>query len=100
MNEKIDRNFRMIRVRDSSGKNKTVPLLRARFDSLMFSDGKYIEKYQLDKTMFSKLMNRRVTGKNVKDENSTVGKIIAQLKKDGVWAGELPWIKKEEKEES
>lgn len=97
--KKIDRNFKMIRVRDSNKKHKIVPLIRARFDALMFSDGKYVEKYNLDKTMFSKLMNRRVTGKNVKDENSTTGKIIVQLKKDGVWAGDLPWIKKEELEE-
>lgn len=96
--EKIDRNFKQIRVRDSNGLHKTVTLIRARFDALLFDDGKYVKKHNLDKTTFSKLMNRRVTGKNVKDENSTTGKIIAQLKKDGVWVGELPWTKKEELE--
>lgn len=96
---RIDRNFRMIRVRDSFGEHKTVTLIRARFDALLFDDGKYVKKHKLDKTTFSKLMNKRVTGKNVKDENSTTGKIIAQLKKDCVWAGDLPWIKKEEIEE-
>ena len=37
-------------------------------------------------------MNRRVTGSKAKDENTTVGKIILQLKKDrNMVADRLPW---------
>lgn len=86
-----DKNFAMVKIRDPNGSERVVTVLRARFDGLLFDDGKYIKKYDLDKTTFSKLMTKRVTGKNVKDENSTTGKIIVQLKKDGVWSGELPW---------
>jgi len=82
----IDKNFRMI---DTSG--GIVTALRARFDGKCLSDEKYIKKHELDKTTFSKLMKRRVTGTKSKGPDTTVGKIIFQLKKDGIWWGKLPW---------
>ena len=95
----IDKNFAMVKIRDSNGVAKIVTALRARFDYKKLSDGKYVSSNGLDKTTFSKLMKSRVTGKNVKDENTTTGKIIKQLKADGIWSGELPWeLKAKDKE--
>lgn len=89
----------MVKIRDPNGVVKVVTALRARFDLSCMDDGKYTKKYGLDKTTFSKLMVSRVTGKNVKDENTTTGKIIKQLKADGIWSGELPWeLKAKDKE--
>lgn len=87
----LDENFKMVKVRVTPRTQKVVTVLRARFNDALFSDGKYTDRYNLDKTTFSKLMIGRVTGKNVKNESSTVGKIIKQLKSDGIWIGELPW---------
>lgn len=92
----IDKNFRMVEMTDETGNKKIVTLLRARFDRKCLADGKYIAKHELDKTTFSKLLNRRVTGAKVKDPESKTGKIISQLKKDGIWLGELPWEVKED----
>jgi hypothetical protein len=79
---------------DTSG--GAVTALRARFDDACLDDGKYIKKYDLDKTTFSKLMNRRVTGAKAKDETTTVGKIIKQLKNDRIWSGPVPWEAKDD----
>jgi hypothetical protein len=96
---RIDRNFRMIRFENTINKEvKIVTALRARFDNRCLHDGKYIEKYNLDKTSFSKLMKRRVTGTNLKVADTTTGKIIVQLKKDGIWSGPLPWEDKDEEQ--
>lgn len=90
----IDRNFRMVKIIDiENNKENVVTLLRARFEKRCLDDGKYRKKYNLDKTTFSKLMNRRVTGAKVKNSDTKTGKIIVQLKKDGIWSGPLPWEK-------
>lgn len=88
----IDRNFRMVDFIDPKSKKKmAVTVLRARFDGKSLDDGKYCGNNNLDNTTFSKLMNRRVTGAKAKGADTTVGKIIQQLKKDGIWWGALPW---------
>lgn len=96
---KCDRNFRMVQFKNPiNNEIKVVTALRARFDNRCLHDGKYIEKYELDKTSFSKLMNRRVTGTKLKVAETTTGKIIVQLKKDGIWSGPLPWEDKDEEQ--
>ena len=103
MSGKIDRNFTMVKTRSpTDNEEKVVTALRARFDDKCLDDGKYTKKYNLDKSTFCYLMKRRVTGKNLKDGNNTTGKIIEQLKADGIWSGELPWevIKDENKRTS
>lgn len=92
----INKNFEMVNIRDKKTGviKKVVTTLRHRFDLACLDDGKYIEKYNLDKVTFCYLMKRRLTGKNLKNSDNKTGKIIEQLKKDDIWKGELPWEKK------
>lgn len=94
----VDKNFSVVTYKNkTTGKDEPMSVLRYRFSKMKtFSDKDYIEKHGLDKTTFSKVMNRRVTGAKVKDPLGKAGKIITQLKKDGVWFGKLPWEGKDE----
>jgi len=88
----MDKNFRMIDyIHPKTKKKVVVTALRARFDTRSLDDGKYCGNNDLSNSMFSKLMSKRVNGNKIKGPDTTVGKIIDQLKKDGIWWGKLPW---------
>lgn len=66
--------------------------LRERFDSRGFSPQSYARAYGVSKSTLYDVFSGAITGK--KDSSNKSGdarKIIAQLKKDKVWIGKLPW---------
>lgn len=66
--------------------------LRERFDSKGFSPQAYAKAYGVDRATLYDVFSGAITGK--KDSSNKSGdarKIIAQLKKDKVWIGKLPW---------
>jgi len=50
---------------------------------------KYATAYKLNHSTLSRVLSGELTGKN--RAGGAVRKIIAQLKKDGVYIGRLPW---------
>lgn len=75
--------------------------LKERFDSRGFSPMAYAkaysnskEKNEVEKTRISltRILSGNGTGTK-QSENGVTRKLIAQLKKDGVWIGPLPWEK-------
>ena len=94
-NAKVDRNFKTVTYENKkTGEKEPMSALRYRFSKIKtLSDKDYIEKYNLEKTTFSKLMrvNARVNGAKIRDLEGNTARIIKQLKKDGVWSGPLPW---------
>jgi len=75
--------------------------LKERFDSRGFSPMAYAKAYgksknknDVDTTRIT--LNRILSGNGTgtkQSENGVTRKLIAQLKKDGVWIGPLPWEK-------
>lgn len=63
--------------------------LRERFDKRGFGVNKYAKAYGLNSSTLSRVLSGELTGKN--DAGGTVRKVIAQLKKDHVYVGQLPW---------
>ncbi len=63
--------------------------LRDRFDRRGFSVKKYATAYKLNHSTLSRVLSGELTGKN--KAGGAVRKIIAQLKKDKVWVGAIPW---------
>ena len=66
--------------------------LRERFDSRGFSPQSYAKAYGVSRAVLYDVFAGVITGK--KDSSNKSGdarKIIAQLKKDKVWIGKLPW---------
>ena len=66
--------------------------LRERFDARGFSPQAYAKAYSVDRSVLYDVFAGKITGK--KDSSNKSGdarKIIAQLKKDKVWIGPLPW---------
>ena len=66
--------------------------LKDRFDSRGFSVSKYAKAYGLDRVILSYVLNgsKEIKGTNRTKSGST-RKVFAQLKKDGIWIGPLPW---------
>ncbi|WP_222718446.1 hypothetical protein [Aliarcobacter vitoriensis] len=69
-----------------SFKDKT---LKERFDDRGFAVKKYATAYGVNQAILSLVLNGTLVGKN--NINGDTRKIIAQLKKDSVWIGKLPW---------
>ena len=93
----IDRNFTMITHTNRDDTKEVMSLLKYRFLKVHNKSPKeYIDKHDFDKSTFSKLLNRRITGTKVKDKTGKQAMIIKQLKKDCIWSGILPWEVKDE----
>jgi hypothetical protein len=66
--------------------------LRERFDSRGFAPLSYARAYGVNKSVLYDVFAGRATGKKDSSKKSgEVQRIIAQLKKDKVWIGPLPW---------
>jgi hypothetical protein len=69
--------------------------LRERFDARGFSPAAYAKAYGVERVVLYGIFSGRVTGvKKSHKKDSTSGdvrRVIAQLKKDKVWIGKLPW---------
>jgi ribosomal protein L29 len=66
--------------------------LRERFDSRGFSPQAYAKAYGVDRATLYDVFAQRATGrKDSTNKSGDVRRIIAQLKKDKVWIGKLPW---------
>uniref|UniRef100_UPI0040477E8A hypothetical protein n=1 Tax=Aliarcobacter sp. TaxID=2321116 RepID=UPI0040477E8A len=66
--------------------------LRERFDSRGFSPQAYAKAYGVDRATLYDVFAQRVTGrKDSTNKSGDARRIIAQLKKDKVWIGKLPW---------
>ena len=63
--------------------------LRERFDRRGFGVNKYAKAYGLHSSTLSRVLTEELTGKNA--SGGAVRKVIAQLKKDEVYIGKLPW---------
>ncbi len=63
--------------------------LRERFDRRGFGVNKYAKAYRLNSSTLSRVLSGELNGKN--DAGGAVRKVIAQLKKDEVYIGQLPW---------
>lgn len=92
---RVDKNFRTVTYENKvTGKKEIMSALRFRFSKIKtLSDKDYIEKHNLEKTTFSKIMKRnaRVNGTKIRDLEGNTAKIFKQLQKDGIWIGALPW---------
>lgn len=66
--------------------------LRERFDARGFSPMAYAKAYGVDRSTLYDVFKGVSTGtKESGKKSGDVRKIIAQLKKDKVWIGPLPW---------
>lgn len=66
--------------------------LRERFDSRGFSPQAYAKAYKVDRSTLYDVFAGKATGKHSSTpKGGDVRRIIAQLKKDKVWIGPLPW---------
>lgn len=63
--------------------------LKERFDSRGFAVKKYATVYGVSHTVLSMVLSEKRNGRN--NINGDTRKIMAQLKKDKVWIGKLPW---------
>ena len=64
--------------------------IRERFDRRGFGVNKYARANGLERTTLSKVLSGVLSGKHDSDKGNT-RKVIATLKRDGVWVGRLPW---------
>lgn len=64
--------------------------LRERFDSRGFGVNSYAAAYGVGHSILSQVLSGVYSGKN-STENGKTRRIIAQLKKDKIWIGPLPW---------
>ncbi len=71
--------------------------LKERFDKRGFGVTAYARAYGVDVSLLSKVLSCEYDGSKGHRGGAT-RKIIAQLKKDKVWIGPLPWDKPQEKE--
>jgi len=66
--------------------------LRERFDAKGFGVVKYSKAHLLSQTRLSEVLAEKniATGRN-RTRTGATRKVYAQLKKDGIWMGALPW---------
>ncbi len=66
--------------------------LRERFDARGFGVSKYAKAHSLSQPILSNVLNSadETTGTN-RSRSGVTRKVYAQLKKDEVWIGALPW---------
>jgi gp16 family phage-associated protein len=76
--------------KDIKGEDVNNNTLRERFDRKGFGVNKYAKANGLDHSTLSRVLSGKLSG----TRGSMVGntrKVIAVLKRDGVWVGKLPW---------
>jgi hypothetical protein len=71
-------------------------VMRESFDNRGFGLTAYARAYGVDHSMLSRVLNGEYDGSKGHRGGSS-RRIVAQLKKDKVWVGPLPWEKKKEK---
>lgn len=64
--------------------------MKKRFDKRGFGVNAYAKAYGVDPSILSKVLQEKFDGSKG-HRGGAVRRIIAQLKKDGVWRGRLPW---------
>ena len=68
--------------------------LRERFDKRGFSPMAYSKAYGVSRQVLYDVFSGDAKGtKSSVKKSGDVKRIIAQLKKDGIWIGKLPWSK-------
>ncbi len=70
--------------------------LKERFDSRGFSPMAYSKAYGVDRTSLLRVLDGTLTGEKNGSRTGGIRRIIAQLKKDKIWVGKLPWEEKNE----
>lgn len=70
--------------------------IKERFDARGFGVTAYARAYGVGHAIVSCVLSGTYNGKQESSDGKT-RRIIAQLKKDGVWIGPLPWESKKEK---
>ncbi|WP_419768552.1 hypothetical protein [Arcobacter sp.] len=75
------------------GKSLKEMTLKERFDSRGFSPMAYSRAYKVDRTTLTRVLDGTLTGEKESPRSGGVRKIFAQLKKDKIWIGPLPWEK-------
>lgn len=66
--------------------------LRERFDARCLAVNKYARAHKLSQPILSRVLSgdEEIKGTN-RSRSGTTRKVFAQLKKDGIWIGPLPW---------
>ena len=73
-------------------KNNVTETMRERFDKKGFSPTAYAKAYGVSRDVLYRVLDGKLTGVKKSHENGgNTRKVIAQLKKDGIWIGRLPW---------
>jgi len=67
-----------------------VKSLRERFDAKGYGVCKYAKAHKLSQPRLSEVLDEKVKGTN-RSRVGAVRKVYAQLKKDGIYVGALPW---------
>lgn len=71
--------------------------LRERFDAKGFGVVKYARAHGLSRVILSNVLSEREdTAGTRRTQRGETRKVYAQLKKDGVWIGALPWEVKDD----
>ncbi len=71
--------------------------MKERFDKKGFSPTSYARAKGIDRVTLYKVLDGSYDGSK-KGKTGETRKIIAHLKKDGVWIGALPWEAKDERQ--
>ena len=73
-------------------KNNVTETMRERFNKKGFSPTAYAKAYGVSRDVLYRVLNGKLTGVKKSHENGgNTRKVIAQLKKDGIWIGRLTW---------
>lgn len=88
----MEKSFLGINFDKCKYKGKDITLLHKRFLSRGFGIVAYEKAYDLNDSELSKLLSGRLKGCRAKP-NTSLRRMILQLKKDEVWVGRLPWEK-------
>lgn len=68
--------------------------IRERFDSMGYGVNKYARVNGLEQSTLSRVLDGKLTGTRESVRGNT-RKVIATLKRDGIWIGRLPWEERE-----
>ncbi len=65
--------------------------LRDRFDKKGFSPTAYARAHGVSRDTLYAIFSGALTGTKKSTRGESTKRVIAQLKKDGIWIGKLPW---------
>lgn len=69
-----------------------IETMRMRFNKKGFSPTAYARAYGVSRDVLYKVLDGTLKGvKKSHEHGGNTRKVIAQLKKDGIWIGKLPW---------